>query len=108
MSHGRRLCNCRSGQLPWVARPDDRFCAQCGRELLAVLPLAPLLATGPPPVLAAYLTPDSSRELTGRLTLQLVGAGDTLPRVRMRPLVEPAPQVRSARLLGFATLQLEL
>ena len=37
-----------------------------------------------------------------------MGAGETLPRVRLRPVTEPAPRLRSARLVGYATLQLEL
>src|SRR4051812_50185789 len=111
---GRRLCCCRPGQPPWAARADDRFCALCGRELLAVLPLAPVLAAGPPVALAAYLKAAAPagdtpyRELTGRLALQLVGAGAALPRVQARPLAEPAPRLRSARLAGFATLRLDL
>jgi hypothetical protein len=79
-----------------------------------VLPLAPLLAAGPPPVLAAYLGSAAADPaalpciLTGRLTLQLVGVGAALPRVRLQALAGPALRLRAARLAGFATLQLEL
>ncbi len=110
----RRFCCCRPAGPPWPTRPDDRFCGQCGRELLAVLPFAPVLTAGPSPVLAAYLQPAArsplagQRFLTGRLMLHLVGIGDALPRVRVRPVVEPAPRLRSARLSGHATLQLLL
>ncbi|MCI0458473.1 MAG: hypothetical protein L0Z62_16030 [Gemmataceae bacterium] len=80
-----RYCFCEGGYDPWLARLSDRFCGLCGRELLAVIPRAPLLESGPPPVLIAYLQAGEGFR-AGTLGFDLVGLIDGLPDVHWEHL----------------------
>jgi hypothetical protein len=91
MEDSPRYCFCSAGQPPWPARPADRYCGLCGRELLAVRPRAPLLAAGPPATVVAYLRPEA-RAWVGALRLDLCGLTAGKPEVHCAPLTRPAPR----------------
>ncbi len=109
MNPAPRYCFCRADQPPWPARPDDRYCGLCGRELLAALPRAPLLTPGPPSLLAAYLrlAAPPAPAWTGRLSFQLVGLDGAAPEVRWQPLTTPPLQVTASWLSG-SKLEMEV
>jgi hypothetical protein len=106
MEGAARYCFCSAGQPPWAARPADRYCALCGRELLAVIPRAPLLAAGEPPIVAAYLRPYGTL-WAGRVRLDLAGLLVRKPEVRWRPLSTP-PLHLIGRLASATELELSL
>jgi hypothetical protein len=106
-----RYCFCQPGQAPWPACIDDRYCGLCGQELLGVVPRGPVLAPGPPIVLAVYLRPAASFMpgnplWTGRLALQLVGLIEEMPRTDWLAADEPALCFVECRLATATTLEL--
>lgn len=100
-----RYCHCSAGQPPWPVRPADRYCGLCGRELLALLPRAPVLVTGEP-VVAAYLRPYGTL-WAGRLRLEFAGLPPQRPEVRWVALSAP-PLHLIGRALSPTALELSL
>ncbi|MCC6421344.1 MAG: hypothetical protein IT429_24155 [Gemmataceae bacterium] len=102
-----RYCFCAPDQPPWPARPDDRYCALCGRELLAVVPHTPLLGAGSPPLVVAYLHASESF-CAGTFTLDLTGLVGAAPGVHWEPLPGPTLDLLDHRLVSPTALELSL
>jgi hypothetical protein len=105
MEGSPRYCFCSAGQPPWPAHPADRYCGLCGRELLAVLPRAPVLTAGEP-VVAAYLRPYGTL-WAGRLRLDLSGLPLQEPEVRWVSLTSP-PLHLTGRVVSPTEVELSL
>jgi hypothetical protein len=107
MAPSPRYCFCSPGGPPWGAYPGDRYCGLCGRELLAVIPRAPLLTAGPPVTVAAYLHPDGARWV-GTVALELLGLLEAPATIRWAPDGAPAVRVVGHRRPSHTLRELSL
>ena len=107
MEPSARYCFCSPGGPPWGARLADRYCGLCGRELLAVIPRAPLLTAGPPATVAAYLHPGGAGWV-GTVCVELLGLVHAPATLRWLPQGPPAIRVAGRRRLSHTLRELSL